>query len=107
MTELYVQNGFNPYYPSEIETWTWNKDEQPPEWMIDYCRVKSVELDGRTILDIKRTSTGGIEFVRAGNNNYSTFILESLDDYICFDHVTKKLFTLKRRALNLLYKKKK
>lgn len=107
MTEFYVQSGFNPFYPAEIETWKWNKDESPPNWVIDYCRVKNIDLDSRVILDYKRTSTGGVEIVRAGTDIYSTLLIQNPNtDFICFDHVSKKLFVLKQQELELLYKKK-
>lgn len=107
MTEFYIQSGFNPFYPIEVETWKWNKDESPPNWMVDYCRVKNIDLDSRVILDYKKTNNGGVEIVRAGDNLYQTLLVQNPDtDFICFDHVSKKLFVLKQQAFELLYKKK-
>jgi hypothetical protein len=75
--------------------------------MIDYCRVKNIDLDSRVILDYKKTNSGGVEIVRAGDNLYQTLLVQNPDtDFICFDHVSKKLFVLKQQAFELLYKKK-
>lgn len=107
MTEFYVQSGFNPFYPAEIETWKWTIEESPPEWVIDQCRVRSIDLNSRTILDYQKTKSGGVEIVRAGQDSFSTLIIEDpSNDFVCFDHITKRLFILKKRALELMYKKK-
>lgn len=106
MTEFYEQSGFNPYYPSEIETWKWNTKESPPDWVIDYCRVRNIDLDSKTVLEYKKTTTGGIELVRSGFDSYTPILIDNPEtDPLCFDHVTKKLFILTGRALNLMYKK--
>lgn len=107
MTEFFIQSGYNPFYPFEIEAWRWDTIESPPDWLVDSCRVRNIDLDSRTILDYKKTTTGGIELIRAGYNKYSTILISDPEtDYICFDHVTKKLFILTQRAMSLLYKKK-
>ena len=98
----YIQDGFNSAYPYEIETWS-IKNKKVPEWLSDRCRVKNYDLDGNIVLDIRRTYSGGLEFIR-NDANSSLIITKGTDDYICFDNIRKNLFSLTPSQLELLYK---
>jgi hypothetical protein len=105
MTKQYVQAGFNPFYPNSIETWKWTTKESPPEWLIDYCRVRNIDLDGKTELEYKKTKSGGVELVLSRTDSYIPILINNPEtDSICFDFMSKKLFILTKKELNMLYK---
>jgi hypothetical protein len=99
----FKQSGNNPKYPKEIEVWNPSKDiNNPPEWMIDNCRVLNIEsFDGKIILDYSKRDDGGYEFKNA-DSQLPGIKTTSESDLICYGD--NRIFPLKEVQFKLLYK---
>jgi hypothetical protein len=104
MCEKYKQSGRNDKYPDEISIWKITDMEKIPEWIIDNCKIKNITADSKIILQTRNTNTGGVEFITADGNNV-LFSTKTKDSYACYDYKTKKIFSLTKDQLDLLYDK--
>ena len=98
----FIQSGSNPKYPLKIETWCPGIElKNPPEWMINNCKVRNIETsNGDVIQDYVQKTNGGFEFKRSDNSPVN-IITNNTDDYVCYGD--NRLFVLRQSQLDLLY----
>lgn len=93
-----VQKGYNPKYPKEIETW--KLGENIPDWLLDVCKVESINEFGEIKLAIRKL-TNGYSLINSGSN-VSLVSTKSNDDFICFGD--NHIFSLTEKQMSILYK---
>ena len=66
MDGIHRQKGRNSKYPELILTW--KPGDDAPDWLIDICKVIKLQDDGKPLLDLGKTNTGGIILKTADGN---------------------------------------
>lgn len=98
-----IQRGRNEKYPEKIEVW--RKGSKVPEWLSDRAKIDMLDLGNEDkILKITELSSGGYELFDSSGKNVLVKVPEE-NGYVCFGN--SKIFALKERELELLYKEEK
>lgn len=93
------QKGYNPDYPKVAELWRYG--DPVPEWLSDRAEVKSLDQDGKPILETRLETTGEIEILESGKRDVLVK-LKSEDSYLLYSE-THPIISLTPHQLELLY----
>ena len=94
------QKGRNSKYPELILTW--KPGDDAPDWLIDICKVIKLQDDGKPLLDLGKTNTGGI-ILKTADGNKTLIKTKNYNDSVCKGIKENIIFSLTQEQLNLLY----
>lgn len=96
----YVQYGFNPSWPLEIETWSYG--EKVPEWLSDEAKVLFIDGSGNITLETRELNTGGFEIMKSSGSEVLVKLINKTD-LVAYDLKTSRIFPITKKQLELLY----
>lgn len=97
-----VQKGYNSKYPKEVLVW--KKGDFVPEWLSNRVKIVALDIDtGSPIPEFRKNGwENGYALLDSGGVSIAVSV-KNINDFVCFDESTGKLFSLNPRQLNLLY----